>query len=451
MKSKKVILIVIISIILIISGVFFVYRKYTIPKTTQTKKVAVKKDTKVSIPEKTLEEPIVPREIEGVPVLMYHSIAIEKGNPIRLPKETLEEQMAYLKENDYITLTLDELYSYYEKKLTVPDKAVVLTFDDGYEDNYTNMYPILKKYGFKATIFVITDTIDKDPQYLTSAQLKEMNKNGIDIESHTVTHRDLNTLSNDEQLKELQNSKSTLEKTLNKKINFVAYPSGKYNDYTITAAENAGYIMGFTTDGRWSYQDKGLLKLDRVYISSFFSMDTFKERITNPNYTTNFVEGIEDKYKQGYDEFNNKNYAEAIKTEQSVISMDAQFYRAYSVKGIALCFSGDYENGMKDIDKALSIDPYFGYGRFNKALAYELYGHYDEAIQWYNNALKVEKYVWSYYGIASIYGRKGDIANTTKYLNMAIDMDPGVKSLAKEEKDFDNVRKYPEFQQLIKE
>lgn len=449
MKNKKMLSILALSVIIICIGAFFTVKKYALPNKQPVKKVSVKK-TKAATNEKLKQEPVIPRQIQGIPVLMYHSISVEKGNPIRLPSEVLDAQMAYLKENDYKVLTLDELYSYFQKKLTVPDKAVVLTFDDGYEDNYTAMYPILKKYGMKATVFVITGTIDKDPNYLTSSQLKEMAKDGFDIESHTVTHRDLNTLSNAEQLRELKDSKEQLEKILNKKINYVAYPSGKYNNYTVEAAENAGYLMGFTTDGKWSYSNKGLLKIDRTYISSFFSMDIFKERITNPNYTTKFNQNLEDKYAEGYNDFSNKKYSDAIKTEQSVINTDSEFYRAYNVKGIALCYSGDYEDGMKDIDKALSINPYFGYGMFNKALSYELFGHYDEAIQWYNNSLKIEKYIWSYYGIASIYGRKGDISNTVKYLKMAIDMDKSIKSIAKDEKDFDNVRKYPEFQELIK-
>ncbi|WP_415875492.1 tetratricopeptide repeat protein [Clostridium sp.] len=105
---------------------------------------------------------------------------------------------------------------------------------------------------------------------------------------------------------------------------------------------------------------------------------------------------------------------------------------------------------MKNIDKALNINPNYGYGRFNKALAYELYGHYDEALSWYDKALEVEKYVWSYYGKASIYGRRGDVANTVKYLKIAIDMQESVKEEAKKEKDFDNVRNSKEFMELVK-
>ncbi|MDP4145290.1 MAG: polysaccharide deacetylase family protein [Bacillota bacterium] len=221
---------------------------------------------------------------EGVPVLYYHSIESEKGNPLRMPKEKFREQMQYLKDNDYTTLTLDELYDYLANNKPVPKKSVVITLDDGYEDNYTNAYPIIKEFGFKATVFVITSSIDKNPTTLTSAQIKEMNKNGMDIESHTVNHVKLGELSYDQQLKELKDSKDALEKLLDKKVNYVAYPFGSLNNNSAKAAKDAGYTMAFTTAGRWSDKADGILTLDRVYMSSDFSNSVFIDRISNPNY-----------------------------------------------------------------------------------------------------------------------------------------------------------------------
>jgi Predicted xylanase/chitin deacetylase len=221
---------------------------------------------------------------QGVPVLMYHSVAFEKDNPVRIPPEKLDEEMKYLKDNGYYTITLDDLYAYFTSNTPVPQKSVVLTFDDGYEDNYTAMFPIMKKYGFRATIFAITDYLDKSKDYLTSNQLKEMQVYGMDIESHTVDHKYLNKLTKEQQLKELTDSKAFLENLLNKKINYIAYPYGAYNKDTVECAKTAGYTMAFTTDGRWSMKKNGILTLDRVYISGQFDMSVFKERITNPNY-----------------------------------------------------------------------------------------------------------------------------------------------------------------------
>jgi len=225
--------------------------------------------------------------VHGVPVLMYHSIAVEEGNPIRMPVEQFDKEMKYIKDHGYTTLTLNELYDYFENKVPVPDKSIVITLDDGYEDNYTAAFPVLKKYGLKATIFMVTSVIDVNPNCLTSAQLKEMDKAGIDIESHTATHPDLDTLSYSEQLSELKESKATLESILGRPVNYVAYPTGKYNDNTLKAVKEAGYKMAFTTNGRWSDKSDGILTLDRVYISTFFSMSVFENRLTNPNYPIN--------------------------------------------------------------------------------------------------------------------------------------------------------------------
>ena len=221
---------------------------------------------------------------KSLPVLMYHSIDYEKGNELRVPKEVFREQMKYLKEKGYTTLTLDELYSFLIKDKPVPEKSVVITFDDGYKDNYENAYPVLKEFGFNATIFVITSTIDTDKGYLTSKQLKELEANGIDIESHTVNHEQLDKLQYNKQLDTLKNSKDYIEKTLGKPSKYIAYPFGKWNDNTIKAVKDAGYNMAFTTASGWTNKNEGIYKLHRVYISANYGMKEFERRLTNANY-----------------------------------------------------------------------------------------------------------------------------------------------------------------------
>jgi peptidoglycan/xylan/chitin deacetylase (PgdA/CDA1 family) len=221
---------------------------------------------------------------ESIPVLTYHSVGNTNGNELIISPELLDKEMQWLKDNGYTTLTLAEAYRFFSENKPVPKKSVVLTFDDGYVDNYTLMYPILKKYGFKATIFVITDTVDKAPGYLTSAQLKELESNGISIESHTVHHNELDTLSYQSQLEEMKNSKLFLEGLLNKKVDYIAYPIGNYNDVTLQTAKEVGYKMAFSMDRGWSNTNNGIYKLHRVYMSAFYSMNTFVKRVTNPQY-----------------------------------------------------------------------------------------------------------------------------------------------------------------------
>jgi peptidoglycan/xylan/chitin deacetylase (PgdA/CDA1 family) len=221
---------------------------------------------------------------KSIPVLMYHSIDYEKGNELRLPKEQFKEQMKYLKDNGYTTLTLNELYNFLEKNKPIPEKSIVITLDDGYVDNYTNAYPILKELGLNATVFVVTSNIDKDKRTLTSKQIKEMDEAGIQIASHTYNHDKLDDLPYEKQLQTMKKSKDDLEKILNHKVDFIAYPYGKWNEESIKAAKDAGYKMAFTTQGGWSNKQDGIYTLNRVYISSLKGIDNFKDRITNPNY-----------------------------------------------------------------------------------------------------------------------------------------------------------------------
>lgn len=222
----------------------------------------------------------------SIPVVMYHSIDYEKGNELRVPKEKFREQMKYLKDNAYTTLSLDELYSFIINNKPIPEKSIVLTFDDGYKDNYNNAYPILKEFGFNATVFVITNCVDKEAAFLTSKQLKEMEKNKIDIESHTLNHDKLDKLSYDKQIETLKGSKEYLEKLLNKKIKYIGYPYGEYNDTAVKATKDTGYTMAFTTESGWANKNQGVYTLHRVYISANYNMEEFKRRITNVNYDT---------------------------------------------------------------------------------------------------------------------------------------------------------------------
>jgi tetratricopeptide (TPR) repeat protein len=165
---------------------------------------------------------------------------------------------------------------------------------------------------------------------------------------------------------------------------------------------------------------------------------------------------LEAEYQTGYELYNNRLYTKCISEMDSIINKNSNFYKAYTIKGIAQCFSNNYSEGIKNLDHALLINPNYGYGRYDRALALELYGYYDEAIKEYLQALDIEPYIWSYYGISSIYGRRGDVANTVKYLEMAINEAPkenssseDVKASARVEKDFNPVKNSKQFKDLV--
>ena len=216
----------------------------------------------------------------GVPVLYYHSVDENAENEVTITPKMLEKQLDYIKDNNYITITMSELYDYLVNKQPIPKKSILITFDDGYMNNYTEAFPLLKERNMKATIFCVGNSLDGS-YYLSKDAIKEMSDYGIDIESHTVNHLHLNTLSYDEQLAEMKASKNILESITGKDVLSIAYPFGDFNDDSIKAAKEAGYKLAFTTHLGLSDRDDDIYTLDRIYISSNYDMDTFEELIKN--------------------------------------------------------------------------------------------------------------------------------------------------------------------------
>ncbi|MCE5221167.1 MAG: polysaccharide deacetylase family protein [Clostridium sp.] len=212
----------------------------------------------------------------GVPVLYYHSVDESAANEVTITPEMLKAQLKYIKDKGYVTLTLSNLKGYLLNNSPIPNKSIVITFDDGYMNNYYNAFPILKDFNMVATIFCITSNLD-GTYYLSKDAINQMSNYGIDIQSHTVNHLHLDKLTYGEQLTELKKSKQTLESIMGKKVDSIAYPFGDFNDDSIKAAKEAGYTLGFTTKRGLSDRDDNPLKLDRIYISSKYDMNTFKE------------------------------------------------------------------------------------------------------------------------------------------------------------------------------
>ena len=212
----------------------------------------------------------------GIPVLYYHSVRESADNEVTITPNMLRTQLKYIKDEGYTALTINELKDYILNNSPIPHKSIVITFDDGYMDNYSCAFPILKDLNMIATIFCITSELDGS-YYLSKDAIVEMSNYGIDIQSHTVNHPKLDKFTYDEQLIELINSKKTLESITGKKVDSIAYPFGNFNDDSIRAAKDAGYTLGFTTKRGLSDRGDNPLKLDRIYISSKYDMNIFKE------------------------------------------------------------------------------------------------------------------------------------------------------------------------------
>ncbi|MCW4644234.1 polysaccharide deacetylase family protein [Bacillus safensis] len=234
----------------------------------QTKDIQQKKETAV-IETKTWMKQKEPVEL---PILMYHSIS--SGNSLRVPKSEFASHMKWLKENDYVTLSPEEVYRVFTTNSMPSKKSVLITFDDGYTDNYTKAFPILKQYGMKATIFMIEQSIGR-PNHLTDEQMDEMMAHGISIESHTIHHLELNRLSKQQQEEELKGSKTFFDQQFSQRTRMVSYPVGRYNEETLKLAKEAGYQMAVTTEPGHAKKEQGMMSLHRVRISPGLSPESF--------------------------------------------------------------------------------------------------------------------------------------------------------------------------------
>jgi peptidoglycan/xylan/chitin deacetylase (PgdA/CDA1 family) len=218
-------------------------------------------------------------------VLNYHKID-NKDISLSVLPEDFDQQMKYLSDNGYHTITPDDLYASLAGEKELPEKPVLITFDDGYEDNYQNAYPILKKYDMKATIFVISGFLDVYPNYLTWDQAREMDQNGINIESHTVDHKSMTDLTDDELRAELVDSKKKIEKELGHEIHFMAYPTGTYNLHIASLVKDAGYQAAFTIKYGNVDKNSNIYALERVPV--FHTKDTNKSFLERIRYTPIF-------------------------------------------------------------------------------------------------------------------------------------------------------------------
>lgn len=217
--------------------------------------------------EKPKKEPEYPKVSSyEVPILMYHYIRITPegdtlGQNLSVTPTNFSAQMKWLKENNYATLNLVDLADPNKKAISKiiydKKKPIVITFDDGYEDAYTNAWPTLKENNFTGTFFIIRNFVGR-AEYMNQNQIDILSDAGMEIGSHTLSHPSLEKLSDENQGTQIFDSKESA-KTF-------CYPSGKYNDTTIALLKEAGYLAAVTTQPGITNQDSNLFELPRVRI-----------------------------------------------------------------------------------------------------------------------------------------------------------------------------------------
>ena len=205
-----------------------------------------------------------------VPILMFHEVALEEQHELNvISPENFEKLMNYLKSHNYHVISLNELVSAIKEHKSVSSKSVAITFDDGYENNYTLAFPILKKYQFPATIFVVSGLINT-PNFLSSSQINEMIQSGlIEIGSHTKNHVYLPLYPNFEKVKdEIKDSKVELEKLFGIRVRYFCYPSGGFTKEIKNLVKEAGYEGACTTNRGYNPNNRDVFALKRIRLNN---------------------------------------------------------------------------------------------------------------------------------------------------------------------------------------
>ena len=217
-----------------------------------------------------------------VPILMYHYISDPPPDAdvyrvdLSVRPRDFEDQLAYLKEAGYTSITLEDLYYYMKEGRPLPPKPIILTFDDGYVDNYLYAFPLLRQYGFKGTFFVITSFVDEGRGgYVSWDQLRIMHEQGMDIQSHSRTHIDLRKQSKAELVWQIVGSREAIEAQLGKEVHFFAYPFGRYDWNAIQVLYTGGYWGAVTTEGGADHNSNAPFVRRRVRIHGGDGLDKF--------------------------------------------------------------------------------------------------------------------------------------------------------------------------------
>lgn len=238
-------------------------------------------------PSSTLQPPSY-EGFEPLPIFTYHHVNTKVNSDITIKPSVFEAQLKLLSDLGYHTITARELVDYHQKGTPLPDKPVMITFDDGWRTQYSRAWPLLNKYGFKATFFINPQPVGRGYKaYMNRDMVEELAKAGNDIESHTWKHTRL-TRKRDQSAEEYQretlsaltNANDWIRHVVGQQPVAIAYPYGIYDLETVGFVSAAGYKIGFTVDESVADARKwDRYQLKRFTISSRETMVSFKRRL----------------------------------------------------------------------------------------------------------------------------------------------------------------------------
>ncbi len=233
----------------------------------------------------------------SVPILLYHSVACATAPRFKkwtVHPETFAVHMQYLYDQHYTPLTVTHWMRLLEQNSRLPERPIVISFDDGYADFLVNALPVLQRYEFEATLYIVTKYVGQssawlqgqgagDRSLLTWAQVAEVNAAGIECGAHSHTHVQLDTVPLPEARDEIVRSKRELEQHLNQPVESFAYPYGYHNAHVRELVQEAGFASACAVKHALSTVDDDRFALSRIIIAADTSVDRLAELVAGRN------------------------------------------------------------------------------------------------------------------------------------------------------------------------
>ncbi len=273
MKRSRLLLVLLCVLLFLLFAWFIWFVLQSKPKSPG--KIAPYYDNSVFTRNPSLGSPSPAGKAVKLPIIMYHYVEYRKSfgdlieKRLDINPDIFEKQLITLKQAGYNSYFVKDVPNIIEKKKTVPLKSLVLSFDDGYEDFYSTIFPILKKYNFKATLFVSYNYVGRKG-FVTFPQMAEMIASGrVEIGSHTIDHLFLTAVPRSIARTQIFNSKNLLEKKLGVPIKTFAYPYGAFDKTLAKMVQEAGYKAAVSVINGDLQSEENLYYLSRISAQTF--------------------------------------------------------------------------------------------------------------------------------------------------------------------------------------
>jgi peptidoglycan/xylan/chitin deacetylase (PgdA/CDA1 family) len=231
--------------------------------------------------------------MERFVILMYHMVSEPKTAAevkYACPPTQFEKHMQMLLNKGFKPISIEAVENYYSHNIPLPDKSFLITLDDGFEDNYSNAFPIFQRYNIPAMIYLATGLLGKTNQWMSAPtfserkmlswpQIAEMANHGIHFGSHTVSHPKLTELDDDSTYKELAQSKQAIENNLGIECSHFAYPYGLFTETTRELVQQAGFKTACSTRSGFNNASRDPLMLHRIEVYGNDSAWKLKQKV----------------------------------------------------------------------------------------------------------------------------------------------------------------------------